>query len=322
MADASPPIDFTTMSEEALAGCWFVVGLDVPEALVQETLRRGSRMVPLLGPMIGVPTAWEDLKTDAGWAPPHALMLLCAIGGPEIIPYAVACLHHGLGGDWMAEVGPTLVCAGGMDGLVPMAEVIGDSHADVYGRWTAVDGLCLLGLTHEEHRPKVSGVLRRMAQAYTERPEDLFTEDDRLILTQLGEVLAVLHDESSMEISERAFAAGRWDTYLCPFSDLGTFFKTPFEESLELFRMDPMKHFSKEELARLQEQEANRRMEPDEGSPMEAGREGVHRMEEAERVVQDASGPSPPSRGTPVRVGRNDPCPCESGKKFKKCCGG
>ena len=23
----------------------------------------------------------------------------------------------------------------------------------------------------------------------------------------------------------------------------------------------------------------------------------------------------------PLRVGRNDPCPCGSGKKFKKCCG-
>ena len=23
-----------------------------------------------------------------------------------------------------------------------------------------------------------------------------------------------------------------------------------------------------------------------------------------------------------VKVGRNDPCPCQSGKKFKKCCGG
>jgi uncharacterized protein YecA (UPF0149 family) len=22
-----------------------------------------------------------------------------------------------------------------------------------------------------------------------------------------------------------------------------------------------------------------------------------------------------------VRVGRNDPCPCGSGKKYKKCCG-
>lgn len=25
---------------------------------------------------------------------------------------------------------------------------------------------------------------------------------------------------------------------------------------------------------------------------------------------------------TSQKVGRNDPCPCGSGKKFKKCCGG
>jgi uncharacterized protein YecA (UPF0149 family) len=24
----------------------------------------------------------------------------------------------------------------------------------------------------------------------------------------------------------------------------------------------------------------------------------------------------------PLKVGRNDPCPCGSGKKYKKCCGG
>ncbi|MCI5073949.1 UPF0149 family protein [Oricola sp.] len=29
----------------------------------------------------------------------------------------------------------------------------------------------------------------------------------------------------------------------------------------------------------------------------------------------------PPQRGNFGRVGRNDPCPCGSGKKYKKCCG-
>jgi hypothetical protein len=28
-----------------------------------------------------------------------------------------------------------------------------------------------------------------------------------------------------------------------------------------------------------------------------------------------------PSGGTPKRIGLNDPCPCGSGKKYKKCCG-
>jgi len=31
--------------------------------------------------------------------------------------------------------------------------------------------------------------------------------------------------------------------------------------------------------------------------------------------------PALPVRATPV-PGRNDPCPCGSGKKYKKCCGG
>jgi len=31
-------------------------------------------------------------------------------------------------------------------------------------------------------------------------------------------------------------------------------------------------------------------------------------------------GPEPIHRSEP-RIGRNDPCPCGSGKKFKKCCG-
>jgi uncharacterized protein len=28
------------------------------------------------------------------------------------------------------------------------------------------------------------------------------------------------------------------------------------------------------------------------------------------------------SRGTAPKVERNDPCPCGSGKKYKRCCGG
>ena len=30
----------------------------------------------------------------------------------------------------------------------------------------------------------------------------------------------------------------------------------------------------------------------------------------------------PESRRTTPKIGRNDPCPCGSGKKYKKCCGG
>jgi preprotein translocase subunit SecA len=32
-------------------------------------------------------------------------------------------------------------------------------------------------------------------------------------------------------------------------------------------------------------------------------------------------GPKKPARRETSKVGRNDPCPCGSGKKYKKCCG-
>jgi uncharacterized protein len=41
-------------------------------------------------------------------------------------------------------------------------------------------------------------------------------------------------------------------------------------------------------------------------------------MLHAWRLENDPSRPSPPRHG---KVGRNDPCPCGSGKKYKKCCG-
>ncbi|MCS7033471.1 MAG: SEC-C metal-binding domain-containing protein [Phycisphaerae bacterium] len=40
----------------------------------------------------------------------------------------------------------------------------------------------------------------------------------------------------------------------------------------------------------------------------------------AEQPQGEAARPRTIVRETP-RVGRNDPCPCGSGKKYKKCCG-
>ncbi len=50
------------------------------------------------------------------------------------------------------------------------------------------------------------------------------------------------------------------------------------------------------------------------------------RQQEAPRMPAPPAtsllGPAVPIRRSEPKVGRNDPCPCGSGKKFKKCCGG
>jgi uncharacterized protein len=54
---------------------------------------------------------------------------------------------------------------------------------------------------------------------------------------------------------------------------------------------------------------------------MAAGLLGAYQYFRAHRQVNASVHASKPRSRTP-KVGRNDPCPCGSGKKYKKCCGG
>jgi len=56
-----------------------------------------------------------------------------------------------------------------------------------------------------------------------------------------------------------------------------------------------------------------------------AARELERRQQRQQRNLQFQTGPAQAEAPKPVRagakIGRNDPCPCGSGKKYKKCCG-
>jgi uncharacterized protein len=54
---------------------------------------------------------------------------------------------------------------------------------------------------------------------------------------------------------------------------------------------------------------------------MAAGLLGAYRYFREHRQVKPTAHRSEPRRNAP-KVGRNDPCPCGSAKKYKKCCGG
>ena len=65
-----------------------------------------------------------------------------------------------------------------------------------------------------------------------------------------------------------------------------------------------------EETARIQKQMAQRAKQALEGRANEEGK--IEQATAAQRAPAKADGP---------RVGRNDPCPCGSGRKYKKCHG-
>ncbi|MEE1356634.1 MAG: preprotein translocase subunit SecA, partial [Clostridia bacterium] len=60
-------------------------------------------------------------------------------------------------------------------------------------------------------------------------------------------------------------------------------------------------------------------------SVMPKPKEEIKRVQVANPLIEGFAGGKAPARKAPVKktekVGRNDPCPCGSGKKYKKCCG-
>lgn len=56
-------------------------------------------------------------------------------------------------------------------------------------------------------------------------------------------------------------------------------------------------------------------------APVPAGREVPPGMPPGEPAPEPALAPSGPYRREGKKTGPNDPCPCGSGSKFKKCCG-
>ncbi|MBF5042730.1 preprotein translocase subunit SecA [Aggregicoccus sp. 17bor-14] len=73
-----------------------------------------------------------------------------------------------------------------------------------------------------------------------------------------------------------------------------------------------------EETARLQRQMAQKAAQAHEGRADAEGRP----QPEPQQQARAAAAPQPAAQREGPRVGRNDPCPCGSGKKYKKCHGG
>jgi len=60
----------------------------------------------------------------------------------------------------------------------------------------------------------------------------------------------------------------------------------------------------------------------EQGKPQRHQELGHFRMQAGRWYYVDCEVPKPQTqRRTTPRAGRNDPCPCGSGKKFKRCCG-
>jgi hypothetical protein len=282
---------------------------------------------------------WPDDKSDVSiYAPVHAWRGLAQLRATEAIGPLLEMMEplDKLGDNWAMSELPNVFAMIGPASLDPLRETLADVRHGTYARAAAAEGLTELTKRHGELRGDVVKALSAVMAGFE-------GADPRL----LGLVLANLLDLKAVEaaeVIERAHAADAIDISMC--GNWETVRKELGVDGLGLVPKDvATRHplgFSpemQEMLAYLRERIDSGQISladllsdgllgdgppdddlPDDDLLDDGPPDGPDRLARPRGI--DASSPAAPAapRQSARKVGRNDPCPCGSGKKYKKCC--
>ncbi len=266
------------------------VGREAPRDLLDGILAHGDAAIaPLMllatDPFLHSPDATEP---DV-WAPVHAIGLLGELHAAEAVPTLIPLLR--LDDDWLNEYLPQALGKIGSPAVEPLRAALWDATLDTWGATAAAHALNEAVKHHPELRDEVVQIL-------TARLDD--ESDDRddaeglngFIISYLSDLEAV----ESVESIRRAFKSSRVDEFVIRPEHVGAALGTPIGLSVTQ-AVDDVTGTGQRRSSMPPELEllAN---PPD---------------------LLPAGGARRPYTGP--KVGRNEPCPCGSGAKYKKCCG-
>jgi hypothetical protein len=292
----------STFTDEALLDLLFSGADQVPRAAIDEIVRRGARLAPRLAALIDDEDLW--ITDDAArWAPVHATFILATMKAPGALDSVLRALELAVEFDepFLIDSADSMLASFGPH-AVP-ALIAAHPEAGSYPRLWINDALTHIAVAHSATRDAVREHLLRVAMNDPD-PEicgcaawDLLpfaTAPDR-------PTLEILVDRRLIErIEMENSLAGHAESPLSPPHDW-------------------LRFYNPEEIERRQDAGPD----PEEADDIDL--DDIFLPDPSHDVLSRldaAPGPPAPIVGAAQKVGRNDPCPCRSGKKFKKCCGG
>jgi hypothetical protein len=234
-------------------------------------------------------------ESAAVWAPLHAMRALGWLRAETAIaPLAAEWGRPGIeDDDFVADEIAAALAAIGPASVSAAAATLADESRSERARLSAARTLARLATAHPAARAAALAALVGQLNAHPVQKPDF----NGLLVSALIDAKAV---EAEAHI-ERAFASGRVDEFVA-----GDFEDVQIELGLKLYRERPPK--------------------PNKWTTMGAQLRAALGMPEPIEAGMTPTDPLPvtalpqPMRAAP-KVGRNEPCPCGSGKKYKKCCG-
>jgi len=268
-------------------------GLDIDRSLVEELVGRGVTVVPYLAQILDDDKYWNlDEKTPGrGWAPISSLHLLAAIADPDGLEPILRVLHRRPDdlGDWLTEDIPSILACFGPAAVQPVKELVSNRYLDLYVRVVGSGALSLIAREHFECKDEIIDFFHKILVREGE---------DKTFLSFCVGDLAEVKEPNSKPIIRSLFDGGRIDEEIITWSCIEDIYQTWGDDLLGR-KEDPMKFFSPGNLSYLKR---------------------ISGKTSPENEIQTTTSwlkPEEPAKG---KVGRNDPCPCGSGKKYKKCC--
>ena len=273
--------------------------------------------------LLAIARKWTEPQTDwpddkdyvAGYAPVHAWRCLGQLGAVEAVGPLLEMMDplDAQDDDWYLEEFPHVFAWIGQEALGPLTAYLADTAHRVYPRAAAARALSMLAERHPQIRDDVVPVLCDTLERFEENDESL----NAFIIMHLVDLEAT----GAAELVERAFAADRVDLFVNGnWNDarerLGVTGIGLVPAHLAGATRSPFDFLRSPKDAELPADEPD--LPPDDADLFDDDAD----LSEHDEQTEDAPPPDVhiPYRA-PKKVGRNEPCPCGSGKKYKKCCG-
>jgi hypothetical protein len=278
------------------------------EALGSADAHRGVLVQPLLDVLDRCVTHPDTASEEEAQLFSYALYLLAKWRETRAYPLVIRWLSlsdrasTGLSGDVSTQDGARILAAVCDGDLEPIKRLVLNRDADEFSRGVAVAALALLAVWAEVPRNAILSYFAWLAREGLERRTNYVW----------GALAAESADIEALDVFpdlRRAYEEGLIDPQVIGRSELDDVEASPRGAVLERMKE---RHPPIDDVAEATSWWAR------------FGRLASHRRAEELALAAarefDDDAPVEPYRAPP-KVGRNEPCPCGSGKKFKKCCG-
>jgi SEC-C motif/Protein of unknown function (DUF1186) len=261
--------------------------------IIEQILSRKDESLPYIIDMAQDDKYWfPDGGEYSSWTPVCALHLLSVIGGPEAINAFINSIkeYYDDTDDWETEDMPAILANFGIEAFENIKDMLLDNDVDEFVRAGAARALFLISEKYPDTREKSIQTVR----------DAISSENDEVARSCFMYELVHFKDHDSLPFIEFYFKNDMIDNSLMDLgdaldyyygngSDFNSLSNTLAKDSLDIFK-DSHDNF-------------------------------YRNSNQGKYIISKKSNPQLTTKNMLKKeVGRNDPCPCGSGKKYKKCC--